>query len=256
MDPEILGFLLAVALAAGWIDAVVGGGGLLLLPALMVAAPNTPLATLLGTNKLGSVFGTTSAAIAYARKVKIDRRVVVPTAALALLGSGLGAAMATALTSDVLTPVIMVVLAGVALLVVVRPAMGSTSNPALRTRNRVLAVLALAGLGVSFYDGLIGPGTGVFLIIAFTAVLGMDFVSASASAKIVNVCTNLGALAVFAFGGHVDWLLGLGLAMCTIIGAQIGARMALQRGSGFVRAVLLIVVLALLARMGWDLFFA
>ncbi|GAB3737990.1 TSUP family transporter [Nocardiopsis nanhaiensis] len=256
MDPEILGFLLAVALAAGWIDAVVGGGGLLLLPALMVAAPNTPLATLLGTNKLGSVFGTTSAAIAYARKVRIDRRVVVPTAALALLGSGLGAAMATALTSDVLTPVIMVVLAGVALLVVFRPAMGSTSNPGLRTRNRILAVLALAGLGVSFYDGLIGPGTGVFLIIAFTAVLGMDFVSASASAKIVNVCTNLGPLAVFAFGGHVDWLLGLGLAMCTIIGAQIGARMALQRGSGFVRAVLLIVVLALLARMGWDLFFA
>lgn len=253
MEPEILGLLLLVAVAAGWVDAVVGGGGLLLLPALLIAAPHTPLATLLGTNKLGAVFGTTSAAIAYTRKVEIDRRVVVPTAVLALLGSGLGAALAAALTADVLTPLIMVVLAGVALMVHFRPAMGNANDPTLRTRNRVLAVIALAGLGVSFYDGLIGPGTGVFLIIAFTAVIGMDFVSASASAKIVNVCTNVGAITVFALGGHVDWLLGLGLAVCTIIGAQIGARMALRRGSGFVRAVLLVVVLALLLRMGWDL---
>ncbi|NKZ02063.1 sulfite exporter TauE/SafE family protein [Nocardiopsis alborubida] len=254
MDPEILGLLLLVGVAAGWVDAVVGGGGLLLLPALLVAAPTTPLATLLGTNKLGAVFGTTSAALAYARKVRIDRRVVVPTAALALLGSGLGAAMAAALTADVLKPVIMVVLAGVALLVYFRPAMGVESDRRLRTRNRALAVVAIAGLAVSFYDGLIGPGTGVFLIIAFTAVVGMDFVEASASAKIVNVCTNLGALVVFGLGGHIDWLLGLGLAVCTIIGAQIGARMALRRGSGFVRAVLLVVVIALLVRMGWDIF--
>jgi uncharacterized membrane protein YfcA len=254
MDPEILGLLLLVGVAAGWVDAVVGGGGLLLLPALLVAAPTTPLATLLGTNKLGAVFGTTSAALAYARKVGIDRRVVVPTAALALLGSGLGAAMAAALTADVLKPVIMVVLAGVALMVYFRPAMGVASDRRLRTRNRALAVVAIAGLGVSFYDGLIGPGTGVFLIIAFTAVVGMDFVEASASAKIVNVCTNLGALVVFGVGGHIDWLLGLGLAVCTIIGAQIGARMALRRGSGFVRAVLLVVVIALLVRMGWDIF--
>lgn len=252
MDLDTLALLLAVAVAAGWVDAVVGGGGLLLLPALLVAAPHTPLATLLGTNKLGAVFGTTSAAIAYARRVRIDRRVVVPTAGLALVGSGLGAAMATALTADVLKPVIMVVLAGVALLVYLRPTMGAATDTGLRTRNRVLAVIALAGLGVSLYDGLIGPGTGVFLIIAFTAVIGMDFVSASASAKIVNVCTNLGALTVFALGGHVDWLLGLGLAVCTIVGAQIGARMAMRRGSGFVRAVLLVVVLALLLRMAWD----
>jgi uncharacterized membrane protein YfcA len=254
LDPEILGLLLVAGVAAGWVDAVVGGGGLLLLPALLVAAPTTPLATLLGTNKLGAVFGTTSAAIAYARRVPLDRRVVLPTSALALLGSGLGAALATALTADVLKPVIMVVLAGVALLVYFRPAMGAVADPRLRTRNRLLAAVALAGVGVSFYDGLIGPGTGVFLIIALTAVLGMDFVTASASAKIVNVCTNLGALVVFAIGGHIDWLLGLGLAISTIIGAQIGARMALNRGSGFVRAVLLVVVLLLLVRMTWDLF--
>src|SRR5699024_5207946 len=134
MDLEILGLLPLVAVAAGWVDAVVGGGGLLLLPALLVAAPHTPLPTLLGTNKLGAVFGTTSAAVAYARKVTIDREVVVPTAAAALLGSGLGAALATALTADVLTPLIMVVLAGVALMVYFRPTMGNTDDPTLRTR--------------------------------------------------------------------------------------------------------------------------
>ncbi|MFB8760930.1 TSUP family transporter [Nocardiopsis alba] len=254
MAPEILGLLLTAAVAAGWVDAVVGGGGLLLLPALMVAAPTTPLATLLGTNKLGAVFGTASAAIAYARKVRVDRSVVLPTAGLALLGSGLGAALATALTADVLKPIIMVVLAGVALMVVLRPSMGASPDPRPRSRNRLLATLALAGVAISFYDGVVGPGTGVFLIIAFTAVLGMDFLQASASAKIVNVCTNIGALTVFALGGHVDWLLGLGLAVCTTLGAQIGARMALRRGAGFIRVVLLVVVLALLVRMGWDVF--
>lgn len=254
MEPEILGLLLTVALAAGWIDAVVGGGGLLLLPALLVGVPNAPLATVLGTNKLASVFGTTSAALTYARKIGIRPRLVVPTALLALVGSGLGAGLATALTSEVLQPIIMVVLAGVALMVYFRPAMGAAPDPDMHTRNRLLATIALAGLGISFYDGLIGPGTGVFLIIALTAVLGLDFVTASASAKIVNACTNLGALAVFAAGGHIDWFLGLTLAVCTVIGAQIGARTALERGSGFVRAVLLVVVLALLLRMGWDLF--
>ncbi|WP_116246943.1 TSUP family transporter [Nocardiopsis sp. FIRDI 009] len=254
MDPEILGLLMLVALGAGWVDAVVGGGGLVLLPALLVASPTSPLATLLGTNKLGSVFGTASAAVAYARRIKLEPRLVWPTAGLALVGSGLGALLATALTADVLKPVIMVVLAGVALMVYFRPGMGTTPDPRLRTRNRALAAVTLAGLVISCYDGLIGPGTGVFLIIAFTALLGMDFVAASASAKIVNTATNLGALVVFALGGHVLWGLGLALGVCTVTGAQIGSRMALKRGSGFVRAVLLIVVLALLARLGWDLF--
>ncbi|MBB6119889.1 TSUP family transporter [Nocardiopsis algeriensis] len=254
MEPEIWGLLMLVAAAAGWVDAVVGGGGLLLLPALLVAVPSAPLATLLGTNKLGAVVGTASAAVAYARRVELDRGVVWPTAGLALVGAGTGAALAGALTADVLKPVIMVVLAGVALVVHLRPGMGAVADLRSRTRVRVVAAVLLAGAGVSFYDGLIGPGTGVFLVMAFTAVLGMDFVSASASAKVVNVCTNLGALAVFALGGHVDWLLGAVLAGCSVVGAQVGARMALARGSGFVRVVLLVVVCALLARMGWDVF--
>ncbi|RCV47657.1 TSUP family transporter [Marinitenerispora sediminis] len=254
MDLDVIALLLLAAVAAGWVDAVVGGGGLLMLPALLVAAPTTPVAALLGTNKLVAVFGTASAAVAYARKVKLDPRVVWPTAGLALVGSGTGAALAGAISSDALRPIIMVVLLVVAAIVLLRPSLGAVVNPTLLTRRRIVAAVLVAGLGVAFYDGLIGPGTGTFLIIALTAVTGMDFVSASASAKVVNTATNVGAITVFAWNGDVLWLLGLGLAVGNVVGAQIGARMALRRGTGFVRVVLLVVVLALVVRLGWDQF--
>ncbi|MFC7331517.1 sulfite exporter TauE/SafE family protein [Marinactinospora rubrisoli] len=254
MDVDVIGLLLLAAAAAGWVDAVVGGGGLLLLPALLVAAPTTPVPALLGTSKLAAVFGTSSAAIAYARRVKINPRIVWPTAGLAFFGAGTGAALAGMISSAALRPIIMVVLLAVAAVVLLRPSLGAVVDPTLQTPRRVTAAILLAGGAVACYDGLIGPGTGTFLIITLTLVTGMDFVAASASAKVINTATNLGAIAVFAWNGHVLWLLGLALAVCNVVGAQIGARMALSRGTGFVRAVLLVVVLALVARLGWDQF--
>ncbi|GAA3761268.1 hypothetical protein HDA32_004881 [Spinactinospora alkalitolerans] len=254
MDPEIIGFLVLAAAAAGWVDAVVGGGGLLLLPALLVAFPNAHVASLLGTNKLAAVFGTCSAALTYARGVKLHRRIVWPAAGLALLGAGTGAALAGAISSDALRPIVMAVLLVVAAVVLFRPALGAVAEPMLLTPRRIVAAVLVAGAGVGFYDGIIGPGTGTFLIIAFTAVSGMDFVAASASAKIVNTATNIGAITVFAINGDVLWLLGLALAVCNIMGAQIGARMALRRGTGFVRVVLLVVVVALTLKLGYDQF--
>ncbi|WP_067975499.1 TSUP family transporter [Nocardiopsis trehalosi] len=249
---DVIALLLVAAAAAGWIDAVVGGGGLLLLPALLVAFPGTPVAQLLGTNKLAAIFGTSSAALTYARGLRLEPRIVWPTAGLALLGAGGGAALAGSISSDALRPIVMVVLAVVLVLVVARPTIGAVADPSRLTPNRIVAAVLLAGAGVGFYDGIIGPGTGTFLIIALTTVTGLDFVSASASAKIVNTATNLGALAVFAWHGNVLWLLGLGLAACNVVGAQVGAHMALRRGTGFVRVVLVVVVVALLVRMGWE----
>ncbi|MEY9215247.1 TSUP family transporter [Thermobifida halotolerans] len=254
MDVEIIALLLVAAAAAGWIDAVVGGGGLLMLPTLLLAFPTAPVAAVLGTNKLTAIFGTCSAAITYARGVKTEARVVWPAAGLALLGAGGGAALAGAVSSAALRPIIMVVLLGVAAFVVLRPAMGRVAEPRLRTPIRVLVAVLVVGLGVGCYDGLIGPGTGTFLIIALTSIIGLDFVTASASAKIVNTATNLGAITVFALNGDVMWLIGLGLAVCNIVGAQVGARMALSRGTGFVRGVLLVVVVLLVVRLGIDQF--
>jgi uncharacterized membrane protein YfcA len=246
--------LLLAALAAGWVDAVVGGGGLLQLPALILAGLSPVQA--LATNKSASIFGTASAAITYASKTKFDRGVAVPAGALAVAFAGLGALSAALLDAAVLKPLVMVVLLGVAAFVTLRPSFGTKYHPHLRTPSRVLVVVGLAGIAIAFYDGILGPGTGTFLLIAFTSIVGMDFVQASATAKVINTGTNLGALIVFGLQGHVIWALGLGMAVCNIAGAQIGARMALKRGAGFVRIVLLCVVAALVAKLGYEEFFA
>lgn len=233
-------------------DAVVGGGGLLQLPAILMTG--MPTVEAMATNKFSSVFGTTSAAVAYARSTKVDRQVAIPGAALAVLCAGLGAWAAASISAEVLRPAVMVVLLAVAAFVTLRPALGAVPVPHLRTRPRVLAAVAAAGVVIAFYDGIMGPGTGTFLIIAFTTILGLDFVSASASAKIINIGTNVGALMVFGAQGHVNWALGLGMAVCNVAGAQFGARTALKRGASFVRIVLLCVVIAMVIRLGWQHF--
>lgn len=244
--------LLVAATGAGWVDAVVGGGGLLQLPALLLAGVSPVHA--LATNKFASIFGTASAAVTFARTTKIDRRVAVPAGLSAVAFAGLGAVSATVISPDALAPLVMAVLIGVALFVTLRPAFGTHLRLQLRTRARALAVIAVTGVGIAFYDGILGPGTGTFLVIAFTTILGMDFVGGSAHSKIINSCTNLGALLVFASQGHVLWLLGLAMAVCNVAGAQLGARMALRRGAGFVRVVLLCVVVALVAKLGYEQF--
>ncbi|PZG05775.1 hypothetical protein C1I95_32535, partial [Micromonospora craterilacus] len=161
-------------------------------------------------------------------------------------------ALAGAVPPSAYRPVVLVVLMSVALFVVLRPRLGVLAVPQRRTRTRMVVAVLVAGVGIATYDGLIGPGTGTFLVVAFTALVGADFVHGSAMAKVVNAGTNAGALAVFAVTGHVWWLLGAAMAVCNIAGAMVGARMALRRGSGFVRVVLLVVVLALVAKLGYD----
>ncbi|SDY95600.1 hypothetical protein SAMN05444365_104304 [Micromonospora pattaloongensis] len=252
MDIGSLSTLLAAAAAAGWVDAVVGGGGLLLLPTLLIAAPGMPLATALGTNKLAAIAGTSTAALTYARRAKLDWRLAGPAAALAVVTAGVGAALAGSIPASAYRPVVLAVLVSVALFVTLRPRLGVVAEPHKRTRGRAAAAIAIAGGLIALYDGMIGPGTGTFLVLTFTTLIGADFVHGSAMAKIVNAGTNLGALAVFAASGHVAWAVGAGMAACNILGATLGARMALRRGSGFVRIVLLVVVLALVAKLGYD----
>ncbi|MFC0007619.1 sulfite exporter TauE/SafE family protein [Micromonospora siamensis] len=252
MDSVTVSALLAAAAMAGWVDAVVGGGGLLLLPALLVAAPGLPVATALGTNKLAAIAGTGTAAVTYARRTRVDWVVAGPSAGLAVVAAGLGAVLAGSVPASAYRPVVLVVLLSVALFVLLRPSVGVVARPGRRARVRVVVAVLVAGVGIALYDGLIGPGTGTFLVVAFTALVGADFLHGSAMAKIVNAGTNLGALVVFGVTGHVWWLLGAAMAVCNIAGAVLGARMALKRGSGFVRVVLLVVVLALIVKLGLD----
>ena len=250
LDPQTVALLMLVAFAAGWIDAVVGGGGLLQLPALLLVPQLAPVQAL-ATNKLGSIFGTGTASITYYRRVKPDLRTALPMAGLALAGSFGGAAVATVLPTSLFKPIIVVALAGVATFVALRPKLGAATT--LRFHGaKHLSVACLLGLGIGFYDGMLGPGTGAFLVIALVSVVGYDFIAASAKAKIVNFATNLGALLLFVPTGAVVWGLGLCLALANMAGGYLGSRTAIARGTGFVRIIFLAVSGALIVKLGYD----
>ncbi|WP_270366460.1 sulfite exporter TauE/SafE family protein [Microbacterium algeriense] len=246
----ILLLVVVAAFCAGWIDAVVGGGGLLQLPALLLIPGIAPVQAL-ATNKLASVFGTATSSVTYYRRAKPDLRTALPMAIIALIGSFGGAAVATVLPPAAFKPIIVIALLAVALFTAFRPQMGAATQ--LRFRGHKHHIMAgAAGLGIGFYDGMIGPGTGTFLVITLVALLGYDFLQASAKAKIVNLATNAGALMLFIPHGSVLWLLGGILAVANVAGSYLGSRMAISRGTTFIRVVFLVVVVALIAKLGVD----
>ncbi len=252
-DTGMLVLLCIAALAAGWVDAVAGGGGLLQLPALLLAVPEAAPVQALATNKASSIAGTTAAAVTYTRRARPDVRTALPMVVTAVLGSAAGAATASRIPVEVFRPLIVVLLVAAWLWTLLQPSMGLQDRLRWQGRRRHYAVAAVAGAVIGFYDGLLGPGTGSFLLLVLVAVLGYSFLRASATAKIVNLGTNAAALVVFTATGSVLWVLAAAMACCNVIGAVIGARMAIRRGSAFVRVVFLAVVGVLILRLAWDL---
>ncbi len=244
--------LVLAAFAAGWVDAVVGGGGLIQLPALLIGLPsNAPPAAVLGTNKLSSVFGTATSSLTYALKIKPDWRTVLPLVLTAAAGSAGGAQLAKFLPKEYFTPIVLVALVGVGLYTWRRPQLGLVSerkHDGTAHYGRTAAI----GVGVGAYDGFLGPGTGSFFVILLVGVLGYGFLEASAKAKIANLATNLSAIAVFAAHGSVLWALGLAMGAANLVGGLIGARTALRQGNGFVRKVFLLVLAALILKLTFD----
>lgn len=253
MDVELSQLLLLCAFAflAGGLDAVVGGGGLVQLPALLVVLPQAPVVALLGTNKLASVVGTASAAVTYNRRISVDRRTAAWMAGSAFAGSGAGALLATRVGSEVLKPVVLVALVAVLAHTLRSPSLGEVELLRMRARAQ-RATAVVGGALIGFYDGFIGPGTGSFLVFLLVGAVGLSFLHASATAKVVNTMTNLAALALFAWGGHVLWALGAAMAAANLAGSQVGTRLAIRRGSGWVRKVFLVVVGALVLRLAYD----
>ncbi|WP_255303676.1 TSUP family transporter [Georgenia sp. 311] len=250
LDVLTLVLLLLAALTAGWVDAVVGGGGLIQLPALLLVPGISPVEAL-ATNKVGSIMGTSVSSLTYYRRVGPDLRTAAPMALAALTGAVGGAALAAQIPAELFTPIILVVLVAVAAWTIARPRIGAQTDLRWTGRGHHLAAAGL-GLMIGAYDGLLGPGTGTFLVISLVSVLGYAFLPATALAKIVNFATNLGALIFFVPYGAVLWGLGLALGLANLTGGYIGARMAVAKGSGFIRVVFLVVVLALITRLGWD----
>ena len=252
MSPTVIALMLTTSLFAGWVDAVVGGGGLILLPLIMILNPSFTYSQALGVNKVAAICGTGSSAITMARRVPAART-AFRYAPLAFGGSALGAVIASSVDKDIMRPIVIVLLIAVGAFVLLRPSFGQvTVRRTVMHERWIAALLLITGLGI--YDGAFGPGTGLFLILTVTSLLGEDFLNSAAWAKILNTFTNLGALVVFAINGDIWWLLGFGLAVTNIVGAQIGARMVLSKGAGFVRIVLLVVVVLMAGKLALDQF--
>jgi len=244
-------FVLAAAFAAGFIDAMAGGGGLVQVPALFAALPHAPHTALLGTGKLAGFAGTGSAIARYLRHVRLDWPLVLSAASGAFVTSFCGAWIATQVSPVRFRTLVPVLLTGVFLYTLLHRDLGREHAPRNHGHHgRWLAAGSAGAIGL--YDGFFGPGTGSFLVFLFVRVFGLDFLHASASAKVVNAATNVGAIAMFGLAGKLYWLLGLGMAACNVAGAQLGSHVAIRRGSGLVRKVFIAVVGTLIAKTAWD----
>ncbi len=244
-------FLALAAGFAGFVDAMVGGGGLVQLPALLIGISDKPIPMILGTNKVPAIFGTSTAAFTYFKKVRPDLRLTVTMALPAFIGSVSGARLAASFPKDLFRPIIVLLLISVAIYTWRKPHLGMDENLRFSPIQR-LWLVALFGLTIGFYDGIFGPGTGTFLVFLLVGVVGYAFLKASATAKLVNIATNFGAILSFQFTGHIWWRLGLLLAIANITGAIIGSRLAIRGGSPLVRKVFLIVTTLLIAKVGYD----
>jgi uncharacterized protein len=239
------------AVCAGWVDAVVGGGGLIQIPALLLGFPHVAPVQILATNKVSSICGTSVSAGTYYRRVKPDLKTAIPLALLAFGGALVGASLVSHISRAAFDPIILVALIAVGTYTVLNPTLGALTDLRFSGNRHLLAATGV-GFLIGIYDGALGPGTGSFFVFALVGLLGYAFVQASAKAKIANVATNLAALVIFIPAGAVMWKVGLLMGLGNLAGGYVGARTAVAQGAGFIRVVLVIVLGAFMVKVGFD----
>lgn len=246
--------LCVAAFVAGFVDAIVGGGGLIQTPAALVVLPAQPVASVIGSLKIPSFTGTCFAAAQYLKKVRLNIQLLTIAMVLAFFAAYTGSYLLTMVSNRFMKPVLLVVLAAVAIYTFTKKNFGQHYEKDHSSRKK-LVLTAVISLVIGFYDGFIGPGAGSFLILAYVALLGFDFLHASASAKMVNLATNLGSITLFAIKGKIIWAIALPMAVSNALGGIIGANLAIARGNRFIRVFFLIVILGTLIRFSYDVFF-
>lgn len=245
--------LSVLAFVAGFIDAVVGGGGLIQLPALLIQFPQTNLPTLFGTNKIAALSGTIIAAVQYAKKVKFNLALLLIISLFAYLASGAGAKIVSLLDVQMLKPIILVILIAIAIYTIFKKDLGAIQLKQISLKKQMIYG-SFIGIVVGFYDGFFGPGTGSFLVLGFVLFLGMDFIHASAYAKIVNCITNLSALVVFINQGNYLLNIAVLMGVSNIMGSYLGSHMAIKKGNAFIRNIFIFIVMLMIIRYGYDVF--
>jgi hypothetical protein len=241
------------AYASGLVGSITGGGGLISLPIMMLVMVQTPIVTILGTNKLIAFFGTSFAIYRYSRNISIPWKTVLPLAVFSFLGSLAGAQVVSLMKPEGLRPVIIVVLAFVAIYTFSQKNLGTHPTPGITGWNKSFAGI-IAGVVLGFYDGFLGPGTGTFFIFSLVLIYGLDFLSSAASAKVLNAATNLAAILFFAFTNQLDYVLGIPMILCNILGAITGTKLAMLKGNRFIRNVFICMVILVLLKLSYDTF--
>lgn len=253
MTSEII-LLCIAAFTAGFIDAIVGGGGLVQTPAGLVILPKEPVATVIGTLKIPAFSGTSIAATQYAKRIRLEWKMLALMAPLALMSACFGSYLLTHVSNKFMKPVLLVVLTGVFLYTYFNKRFGVHTEKS-HTRNRKLVYCVLISTVIGFYDGFIGPGTGSFLVLVFIGLMGFDFLRASAHAKFINLATNLGSILLFGSAGQIIWRIAIPMAIFNALGGLFGARLAILRGNSFIRIFFLVVISGTILRFAYDVFF-
>lgn len=253
MATTTLLFLCIFASLAGFVDAIVGGGGLIQTPASLILLPQLPVATVIGSLKIPSFSGTFFAAKQYIKQVQINWRRILLMCLIAFFASFSGSLLLTQMSNRFMKPIILIVLVFVAIYSFTKKNFGQHIHKKLSPKKQLLFAV-LISLVIGFYDGFIGPGAGSFLVLAFISLLGFDFLQASAHAKLINLATNLGSILLFFLKGHIIWQMAIPMAICNAIGGIIGARLAIAKGNQFIRIFFLLVVMATLLRFSYDVF--
>lgn len=253
MTTEII-LLCIAAFTAGFIDAIVGGGGLIQTPSGLILLPQYPVATVIGTLKIPAFTGTSFAAAQYAKRVKFNYKQLGLMMSIAFMAAFAGSKLLTVVSNSFMKPLLLVVLIGVAVYTWRNKNFGNHTEKTHSVKRQGWYAV-LISLVIGFYDGFIGPGAGSFLVLSFITLLGFDFLRASAHAKFVNLATNLGSIVFFAASGKIIYAIALPMAVCNGIGGLLGARLALLKGNAFIRILFLVVVTGTIIRFAYDVFF-
>jgi uncharacterized protein len=253
MESYIIILLCIAAFLAGFVDAIVGGGGLIQTPMGLILLPNLPVANVIGSLKVPSFSGTFFAAIQYLKKIEMNWKLLIIMMVLAVPSAFAGSTLLTYVSNDFMKPLLLVILSLLVIYTYAKKNFGQHSDKFHSEKIQLLYAVLISFI-IGFYDGFIGPGTGSFLVVAFITVLGFDFLQASANAKMVNLATNFGSICLFISKGKVIWVIAIPMAVCNAVGGFVGAKLAINRGNKFIRIFFLVVVIGTLIRFAYDVF--
>ncbi len=254
MDSTVIILLCCFAFLAGFVDAIVGGGGLIQTPAGLILLPQFPIATVIGSLKIPAFTGTAFAARQYLKKVQVNVKQVLLMGIIAFLSAFAGSELLSQVSNRFMKPIIFIVLIGVALYTYSQKNFGQHTHKNMHPKHHILYSL-LISLVIGFYDGFIGPGAGSFLVMAFIGILGYDFLKAGTHAKLINLSTNLGSISLFMIKGSILWSVAIPMAISNGIGGILGAKLAIYKGNQFIRIFFLLIITVTLLRFGYDIFF-